>query len=102
MIFEISSRGRSCFPWSVNFLGFFFLAFEGPNPIKFGPILTNLKKGDPEDFVVLVTLCIIFGMYFIGLVLARRADKNDKRKECKIGRRRWRAVNNVYFVRCMR
>ena len=23
MTFEISARGRSCFPWSVNFLGFF-------------------------------------------------------------------------------
>ena len=82
MIFEISSRGRSCFPWSVNFLGFFFLFLEiqGPNPIKVGSILTTFKKGDPADFFVLVTVCIIFGIYFIGLVLARRADKNDKRK----------------------
>ena len=26
MTFEISARGRSCFPWSVNFLGFFLAA----------------------------------------------------------------------------
>ena len=26
MTFEISPRGRSCFPWSVYFLGFFLAA----------------------------------------------------------------------------
>ena len=26
MTFEISARGRSCFPWSVDFLGFFMAA----------------------------------------------------------------------------
>ena len=26
MTFEISQRGRGCFPWSVNFLGFFLAA----------------------------------------------------------------------------
>ena len=54
--------------------------FVAPNPIDFEKIKETLEKGDPDDFVVLVTVCIIFGIYFIGLVLARQADKNDKRK----------------------
>ena len=28
MTFEISTRGKSCFPWSVNFLDFFLAAYS--------------------------------------------------------------------------
>ena len=54
--------------------------FVAPNPIDFNTVRLRLKEADPESFVVLSTVCAIFGMYFIGLVFARRADKKDERK----------------------
>ena len=33
--------------------------------------------------MVLATVCAIFGLYFVGLVFARKADKKD---EMKVGR----------------
>lgn len=54
--------------------------FVAPNPIDFETVRKRFIDPEPDDFVVLVTVCIIFGIYFNGLVLARRADNNDKRK----------------------
>ena len=54
--------------------------FVAPNPIDFNKVLERLKQPDLESFVVLITVCIIFGIYFIGLVFARRSDKKDMKK----------------------
>ena len=54
--------------------------FVAPNPIDFNKVWERLKDPDPASFVVLITVCIIFGIYFIGLVFARRADKKDMKK----------------------
>ena len=58
--------------------------FVAPNPIDFEAVRKRFIDPEPDDFVVLVTVCIIFGIYFNGLVLARRADNNDKRKVSKV------------------
>ena len=55
--------------------------FVAPNPIDFDKVFTEFTRlGETKNFVVLTTVCVIFGVYFIGLVLARWADKKDKRK----------------------
>jgi len=55
--------------------------FVAPNPIDFDKIFTEFTRlGETKNFVVLATVCAIFGMYFFGLVFARRADKKDTRK----------------------
>jgi hypothetical protein len=41
--------------------------------------------GETGNFVVLATVCGLIGLYFIGLVFARKADKKDETK-----------VHNVY------
>lgn len=52
-----------------------------PNPIDFDKVWENFGKlGETGNFVVLATVCSIFGVYFIGLVFARRADKSDEMK----------------------
>ena len=52
-----------------------------PNPIDFDKVWENFGKlAETGNFVVLATVCSIFGVYFIGLVFARRADKNDEMK----------------------
>ena len=52
--------------------------FVAPNPIDFKKVFEKSKP--PKAFVVLAVVCVIFGVYFIGLVFARRADKKDRRK----------------------
>ena len=55
--------------------------FVAPNPIDFDKIFTEFTRlGETKNFVVLATVCAIFGMYFVGLVFARRADKKDTSK----------------------
>lgn len=52
-----------------------------PNPIDFDKVWENFGKlSETGNFVVLATVCSIFGAYVIGLVFARRADKNDEMK----------------------
>lgn len=52
-----------------------------PNPIDFDKVWENFGKlAETGNFVVLATVCSIFGVYFMGLVFARRADKNDEMK----------------------
>ena len=55
--------------------------FVAPNPIDFDKVWTEFKRlGETENFVVLSTVCLIFGIYFMGLLTARRADKKDLKK----------------------
>ena len=52
-----------------------------PNPIDFEKVWENFGKvAETGNFVVIATVCSIFGVYLLGLVFARRADKNDKMK----------------------
>lgn len=49
-----------------------------PNPIDFDKVWEQFGKlADTGNFVVLATVCSIFGVYALGLVFARRADKLD-------------------------
>lgn len=66
--------------------------FVAPNPIDFDKVWTEFKRlGETGNFVVLSTVCFIFGLYFIGLVVSRRADKKDLRK-----------VHSSNVLRCLR
>ena len=55
--------------------------FVSPNSIDFDKVFTEFTHlGETKNFVVLTTVCAIFGIYFVGLVFARRADKTDTRR----------------------
>ena len=49
MTFEISARGRSCFPWSVVFLGFFLAACS---KIYFTVFFTTVQFVKKQDFYI--------------------------------------------------
>ena len=49
-----------------------------PNPIDFDKVFAEFGRlGETGNFVVLSFVCIVFGLYVIGLVFARRADNKD-------------------------
>ena len=55
--------------------------FVAPNPIDFDKVWAEFGNlAESGNFVVLATVCSIFGLYFIGLVFARKADKKDETK----------------------
>ncbi|KAL9952074.1 hypothetical protein ACROYT_G039278 [Oculina patagonica] len=63
--------------------------FVAPNPIDFEKVWTEFERlGDTGNFLVLSTVCVIFGIYIVGLVFARRADNKDLQK----------VVANVYLT----
>ncbi|XP_068682590.1 polycystin-1-like protein 2 [Montipora foliosa] len=67
------------------FGGDFFVA---PNPIDFDKVWAEFGNlAESGNFVVLATVCSIFGLYAIALVFARKADKKDEMK----------VVANVYL-----
>lgn len=51
-----------------------------PNKIDFDKVITELTHLQPENMVVLFTVCLIFAFYAVGLIFARRADNRDKLK----------------------
>ena len=51
-----------------------------PNTIDFQVVQQAFDNVDPDDLVVLITLCSIFLVYFLVLVKAHRADKVDASK----------------------
>lgn len=60
------------------FGGDFFVA---PNPINFDYILKEFSRIDETgNFVVMTTVIAMWSAYLVGLVFARRADIQDKRK----------------------
>lgn len=62
----------------TSFSGEFFVS---PNPIDFRKIWTEFGRlGETKNYVVLATVCIMFGIYLIGLLFARRFDNKDKFK----------------------
>ena len=62
----------------TSFGGEFFVA---PNPIDFTKVWTEFGRlGESGNYIVLATVCSMLALYFIGLMFARRVDKNDKLK----------------------
>ena len=51
-----------------------------PNTIDFPLVQQTFDNVDPDDLLVLITLCSIFLVYFLVLIKARRADKVDALK----------------------
>lgn len=50
-----------------------------PNPIDFDKVFAAFGNlAETGNFVVLSTVCVILGLYVIGLVLAKREDKRDE------------------------
>lgn len=62
----------------TSFGGDFFVA---PNPIDFDKVWAEFGRlGETGNYVVLATICSMLGLYVVGLVFARRADKKDLSK----------------------
>ncbi|XP_022808988.1 polycystic kidney disease protein 1-like 2 [Stylophora pistillata] len=52
-----------------------------PNPIDFDKVLTEFTRlEETENYVVLATVCSIFGVYVLVMIWARKADLKDERK----------------------
>ena len=51
-----------------------------PNTIDFPLVQQTFDNVDPDDLLVLITLCSIFLVYFLVLIKARRDDKVDASK----------------------
>jgi len=58
-----------------------------PNTIDFVLVQQAFENLDPGDLLVLITVCSAFFVYFLVLVIARRADNLDVLKVC---------INNLY------
>ena len=53
-----------------------------PNTIDFVLVQQAFNSLDPGDLLVLITVCSAFLVYFVVLVIARRADNKDVLKVC--------------------
>ena len=52
-----------------------------PNPIDLDKVFTEFTRlGETGNYLVLVTVCAIFGVYLLVLIWARKADVLDERK----------------------
>lgn len=56
--------------------------FVAPNTIDFEMVEQAFDNLDPGDLLVLVTVCSVFLVYLVVLVIARRADNRDVSKVC--------------------
>ena len=55
--------------------------FVAPNPIDFDRVWKEFGRlPATKNYIVIFTVCSIFGLYFIGVTFARRADKKDRQK----------------------
>ena len=70
MTFEISARGRSCFPWSVNFLGFLLAACSK----VFAEASLSLMK---EQVSRLAKSAVVQYVTVFRLILAKRVKHTD-------------------------
>ncbi|XP_001640553.3 uncharacterized protein LOC5520843 isoform X2 [Nematostella vectensis] len=53
-----------------------------PNPIDFDKVLMEFSRlGETGNVLVLVMVCVLWAVYLLGLMVARRADVNDISKE---------------------
>ena len=65
-----------------------------PNPIDFDKIWEEFGRlGETGNYVVLATVCSMLGLYVVGLVFARRADKKDESKVQKV------LIRLIYLLR---
>ena len=54
---------------------------QAPNPIDFDKVFTEFTRlGETGNISVLVTIACAFLLYFVILIFARRADKEDENK----------------------
>lgn len=52
-----------------------------PNPIDFEKVWAEFGRlGETGNYVVLATVCSMLGFYLVGLMFARRSDKEDELK----------------------
>ena len=57
-----------------------------------------MKLDETGNFIVLATVCIVYGAYFLGLIWARRADKRDVMKVRTNGMPLW----TIDYTQCAR
>ena len=75
--------GNKATPGKLHCLCTHLSAFGGdllvaPNPIDFDKVMAGFGSlGATGNFVVLAFVCVVFGLYAVGLVIARKADKRD-------------------------
>ena len=63
-----------------SFGGNFFVA---ANPIDFDKVFVEFGRiGETKNYVVLITVCGMFTVYMLALILARRSDRKDEQKVC--------------------
>ena len=77
---ESNSSSLKCLCTHLTSFGGEFLV--APNSIDFKAVERTFENLDPRDVLVLVTVCSAFLIYFVVLVIARRADKRDASKVC--------------------
>ena len=54
-----------------------------PNPIDFDKVWAGFANiGRDNNVVVITVVAVLFGLWLVVLVFARKADKNDKQKVC--------------------
>lgn len=53
-----------------------------PNTIDFQMVQRAFDNLDPKTLLVLITVCSVFLVYFVVLIIARRADNLDVLKVC--------------------
>jgi len=57
-----------------------------------------VKLDETGNFIVLATVCFVYGAYFLGLIWARRADKRDEMKVRTNGMPLWK----IDYTQCAR
>ena len=54
---------------------------QAPNPIDFDKVFVEFTRlGETGNVAVLITICVVFLLYFVVIVFARRADKRDEKR----------------------
>jgi len=82
----------------TSFGGDFFVA---PNPIDFEKVWGEFGHlGETGNYVVLATVCTMFGFYVVGLIFARRADKKDESKVNKVLSRTKFVFREIEILKC--
>ena len=72
-----------------------------PNIIDFQRVQQAFDNVDPDDLLVLITLCSTFLLYVLVLVKARMADKVDASKVGVKSKYSKRILSNDDAIRCL-
>ena len=54
--------------------------FVAPNQIHFDTVFDNLDAKIADNYAVVIALSVVYFLYFVGLVWARRMDRKDVEK----------------------